>query len=270
MKNTMKHQTLGAMSLMLAAAAFAFAALPARAQDATSTTMIPTSTTGDAPWQFGINVPAWFPQISGNATARGHQENVNVSFSQLKDHLDASFSLGLNAQKGKFGLFSSVGYMKFSAGNPEANAGLKFLVANGGVSYLLVKTDSDHPFVLAGTAGIRYWYAEPTLTIPAFGVIYVSKTYDLVDPVIGLRASQYLTQKLHLDVSGDGGGFNINNNTDWTWSATGAATYDCTKWLSVSAGYSALAIDESKGSGASKNGLNLTFYGALISATIKF
>jgi hypothetical protein len=90
------------------------------------------------------------------------------------------------------------------------------------------------------------------------------------DPVIGLRGSQYLTQKFHLDFSADGGGFDINNDTDWTWSATGVATYDFTKWFSLSAGYKALALDESNGSGASKNGVNLIFNGVLVVAQFKF
>ncbi len=209
---TMKNKTLGAMSLLFAAAAFSGAPLPARAQDATATTdtnmttetnpmTAPIASPSEEPWRFGITVPLWAPQVDGNVTDRGHQRGVNVSFSQLKDHLDASLSLGLNAQKGKFGVFTSVGYMKFSAGNPEANMGLKFLIVNGGVSYLLLKTETDHPSVLVATAGVRYWYADTTITIPAFGIIYDSKTQDVVDPVFGLRASQYLTRKLHLDAA---------------------------------------------------------------------
>lgn len=276
MKNTMKNTTLGAMSLLLAIAAFAGATLPACAQNTATTTppattpATPVAAPNEDPWQFSATIPLWAPQINGDATIRGHQENVDVSFSQLKDHLDASFSLGLNANKGKFGLFSSVGYMKFSAGDPNANASLKFLIVNGGASYLLVKTDGEHPFVLAGTAGIRYWYTDTTLTIPAYGIIYQSKVMDLVDPVIGLKGSQYFTPKFHLDFAGDVGGFDISHDTDITWSATGVLTYDFARWFSLSAGYSALAIDESQGSGTGKNGVNLIFNGALVTATFKF
>jgi len=73
-----------------------------------------------------------------------------------------------------------------------------------------------------------------------------------------------------LDFSVDGGGFDINNDTDWTWSATGVVTYDIWRWLSVSAGYKALALDEASGSGGNKNGVNLIFNGVLIAAQIKF
>ncbi len=277
---TMKHKTLGAMSLLLAATAFSGASLPAHAQDTTATSTNMTTETNpmtapfaapdENPWRFGVTLPLWAPQINGNVTAFGRKEDVDVSFNQLREHLDASLSLGLNAQKGKFGVFSSVGYMKFSAGDPQANMGLKFLIVNGGLSYLLVKTDWDHPFVLAGTAGVRYWYADTSITIPAFGIIYDSRVQNVVDPVLGLRASQYLTDKLHLDIAGDGGGFNLNNNTDWTWSISGMAAYDFAKWFSVSAGYSALALDERVNKSHGTDGVNLIFNGVAINLTVKF
>ena len=278
----MKSKTSGAVRLLLAAAAFAVTTLPSRAQDAAASTaamnQVAPMTAPDDSWKFGVTVPLWAPQINGNATIRGVQENVDVSFSQLRDHLDASFSLGLSAQKGKFGMFGSVGYMRFSGGNPAFSDNLKFLVANGGVSYLLFKTETDHPFMLAGTVGVRYWYTDnsfgiaPGILPPPFDVngFNGGNTHNVVDPVIGLRASQYFTPKLHLDVSGDGGGFNLNNDTDWTWSVTGVLSYDFAKWFTLSAGYSALAIDESNGSGRGKNGVDLIFNGALVNLLFKF
>ena len=91
-------------------------------------------------------------------------------YNTLKDHLDSVFSLAVAARKGKFDFYGDVGYMKFSLiafGPGAANAwsGLKFLVADAGVGYLLVKTDSEHPFLLEGTAGVRYWYASDRLTV---------------------------------------------------------------------------------------------------------
>src|SRR6185369_5401460 len=106
----------------------------------------------------------WAPQISGTATVKGHQADVSVNFNELKDHLDASLALAMAAQKGKFGIFGNFGYMKFSGGfegrlGGHVEADLKFLIANGGVSYQLVKVGEERPFILTGTAGVRYWYA---------------------------------------------------------------------------------------------------------------
>ena len=287
MKNV-NNQTTGAMSLMLAAAVLAGATSPARAQDATipPPTITPETTpmtapdadSDEAPWQFGVTIPLWAPQIVGNVTVAGRTEDVNISFNTLRQHLDASFSLALNAQKGKFGVYGDIGYMKFSASGsgPEggfASGDLKFVIADAGVSYVLVKTGEKYPFVLAGTAGLRYWYAATSATFTdAFGNVLFSggKTYDLVQPVIGLRASEYFTPKFHLDLAGDIGGFDVNHSTDWTWSAGGMLTYDFAKWFSLSAGYKALALRELEGGGGSQNGFSLIFNGVAIAATFKF
>jgi hypothetical protein len=224
-------------------------------------------------WQFGLNVPLWAPKIDGNATVLGHQENVSVSFNTLRQHLDASFALALDARKGKFDFYGDVGYMKFSVdkffpdGHINSWAGLKFLVADAGAGYTLIKTESEHPFVLEGTAGVRYWYISTPVTFSdnlGNTLFAGSKTWNLVDPVLGLRGSQYFTRKFHLDFAADGGGFDISHNTDWTWSAAGMLTYDFCKYFSLSAGYKALAIDELDNKGNGNNGVNLIFNGALV------
>jgi hypothetical protein len=258
-----------------------------RADDTATNSTTATATTPEAapakspdatPWQLGVTVPLWAAGINGNATLRGRQQDVNVSFNTLREHLDASFALGLDLNKGKFDIYSDVGYMKFS-GNFEGplggktDADLKFVLADAGVAYVFVKAGEEHPFVLAGILGVRYWYADTGLTFRgSLGNVTLKggKTYDVVDPVIGLRGSQYLTRKLHLDFSGDYGGFDISHDTDITWSATGVLTYDFVKWFSLSAGYKAVALDESEGSGTGKNGVNLIFNGALVAATLKF
>jgi hypothetical protein len=236
----------------------------------------PLTEPGDNSWHFGVSLPAWFPQINGNITLFGRQQNVDISYATLREHLDAAFGGAFSASKGKLGFYSEASYMKFSAdgnvGGANSSAELKFFLNNSGLSYDLVKTGEDHPFVLTAKAGIRYWYASLKLDVsdPRVPAFNRGKTWNLVDPVIGLSASQFLTPKLHLDVGGDFGGFNINHDTDWTWSATGVVTYDFAKWFSLSAGYSALALDESKGSGAGLDGVNLIFHGALVVATFKF
>ena len=86
----------------------------------------------DDKWQFGVTLPLWAPSIDGNVTVGGMKQDVSVSFDKLKDHLDAAFSLGLDAHKGRFGLFASGGYMKFSGdysgpGSGDASSTLKFV-----------------------------------------------------------------------------------------------------------------------------------------------
>ena len=47
-------------------------------------------------------------------------------------------------------------------------------------------------------------------------------------------------------------------------------SYDFAKWFSLSAGYEALALNTTKGSGSGKNGVDLIFNGVLIFAKFTF
>jgi hypothetical protein len=230
-------------------------------------------------WQYGVTVPLWASQISGDVTLRGVKQDVDVSFSDLKDHIDASFSLGFEARQEKFGFYGGFGYMEFSgghnsAGGARAESELKFLIVDAGGFYRLVKTGEERPFILEAIAGLRYWHTESDLKITGTGggvLLDDSNDNDLLDPIIGLRGTKYLTEKLHLDFQGDIGGFGLSDDTsDLTWSAAGLVSYDCARWLTLSAGYKALAIDVESGSGDRKRGLDLVFHGFLVAAKFTF
>ena len=154
----MKNQTKKTIGILITAIALTATTQAVRAADQ-----------ADDPWRFGVTVPLWAPQIDGDVEVRGNHRDVNVSFSTLRDHLDAAFSLGLDARKGKFDIYGDVGYMKFSGGGGIASFDLKFVIADAGVAYRLVKTEGEHPFVLEGTAGLRYWYTDTTLTLSTEG-----------------------------------------------------------------------------------------------------
>ena len=233
----------------------------------------------DDSWHFGVTVPIWAAGINGDITVRGVESDVDVSFDELTDHLDASFALGLEARKGRFGLYTSAGYMKFSADaegprGGEADFELKILIADAGVSYRLVHVEGEHPFVLEGIAGVRYWNTKTELEISGpLGneIVDDDDSKDLFDPIVGLRGSQYITRKLHLDFQGDIGGFGISDESaDLDWSAAGLVSYDVARWLTLSAGYKALALDMEDGSGSSKKGLDIIMHGVLIAAKFQF
>lgn len=233
----------------------------------------------DDEWQFGVTVPLWAVGIDGDVTVRGVTSDVDIGFDDLTDDLDVSLSLGLEARKGKMGLYAGFGYMKWewdgmTSGGARADAELELLIVDAGGSYRLYRSEGERPLVIEGIAGIRYWATKSDLkiTAPGGGVLLdADNDRDLVDPIIGLRASKYLTRKLHLDFQGDIGGFGISNDTsDFTWSAAGLVSYDVARWFTASAGYKALALDTESGSGTSKRGLDVVFHGAMLAAKFKF
>ncbi len=100
-----QNLTATALTFVLAATVTAARADDTVATPASTPTAAPVTSPGmTAPdtmnedsWQFGVTVPLWAPQINGNATIRGRQQDVNVNFSELKDHLDTSLALALTA-----------------------------------------------------------------------------------------------------------------------------------------------------------------------------
>lgn len=228
--------------------------------------------------RLAITVPGWLIGINGDVTALGHQQNVDISYSDLQDHLQCSAGAALDLGYGKFDFYTDVGYMKFTGnafgpGFSSVSQDLKFVLGNAGLAYQLVNVGDEQRFVLAGTAGLRYWYLDNSITIvgPGGALLFSgSHNKDLIQPDIGLRGSQYLTRKLHLDFSTDIGGFGLQHANDLTWSATGMFTYDLARWLSISAGYKGLGLVESEDGNRGKNGVNVIFSGVLIAATVKF
>ena len=231
------------------------------------------------PWRFSATVPLWAAGINGDVTVRGKTADVDVGFDDLFDQLDAAFSLAVEARKERYGFYGAFGYQKFSADATgqrgfEGDAELKLLIADAGMAYRLARVGEKHPFILEGLAGVRYWYIETDLKLTGpRGRVLVDSGFskNLWDPIIGLRGSQYLAEKWHLDFQGDLGGFGITDDTaHFDWSATGLLTYDARKWLSLSAGYKALAVNVDGGSGSSKKGADLVMHGLLLSASLKF
>ena len=92
-----------------------------------------------------------------------------------------------------------------------------------------------------------------------------------MDPIIGLRGSYYFAPRWHLDFQGDVGGFGISDDSSHLdWSAMGAVTYDAAKWVSLSAGYRALATNADKDHGAEKKGVDVIMHGLLLAAQFRF
>ena len=226
----------------------------------------------DDPWKFSLAVPLQATSIDGNVTLLGHSAPVDISFNKLRDHIDAALGLGFEARTRRYGFYSGFSYMKLTAQDNFIYDRLQFAIVEGGAFYRFVEVPGDHPFVLEGVAGLRYFYTKNELTIQPVGPFAGfagSKIRNVADPIIGGRGSVGLFNKCHLDASGDIGGFDINRATDWTWSAAGVVTYDFTKWFSLSAGYKALGLDE-KDNAAAQTGFDVVFKGPIIVGKFTF
>jgi hypothetical protein len=114
-------------------------------------------------------------------------------------------------------------------------------------------------------AGARYWNVKTELDITGPVTFSGEGTVELFDPMIGLRARKYLTDKLSLSVRGDIGGFDLSEDTSrFSWQIVPLIGYDFNKYFTAFAGYRLLATDYREGSGANENGANIKMHGVLI------
>ena len=97
---------MGQMHRMVSAAAMAVAAM--------ASSVVPAQALSDQ-WQFGASVYGWLPTIRSHATfpAGGSNldVNVNVSPSQIIDHLKFTAMGTFSAQKGRWGVFTDFIYL---------------------------------------------------------------------------------------------------------------------------------------------------------------
>jgi hypothetical protein len=133
--------------------------------------------------------------------------------------------------------------------------------------------------------GARYWWMEGKLSASATAVLTIgdltlsgsraiakSPSVDWVDPLVGLRLRHQFVPGLNLTVSGDVGGFDVGSRL--SWQALAALNYDFYKSKSVvwsgMAGYRALYVDYSKGSGPTLFEYDMTLHGPILGVTARF
>lgn len=280
----MKRTTFLTVTGLAFAGALAFNSATLLAQDAapgaspaataSPATELPKSAVpAEDQWQFRTDPLMWFAAIHGDATVFGRQANVNVSFDQIWNHLDGPpLMLYLEARQNKYGFFAQPMYMKLRA---DANAGpltggttINLWIVEAAGFYQFVKWGEERPLTIDGYAGVRYWNLYNNLNLHTAGGIPVfsrSHTIILTDPIVGLRTSKYLTDKLSLNLSGNVGGFQASSSTStFSWETTGTVGYDFTKRFSVYTGYNALAIEKHEGNGVDRQGANLVLSGVLL------
>jgi hypothetical protein len=227
---------------------------------------------GEDPWQFSVVPLLWLSGVNGNVTVKGHKADVDVGFDQLCQHFNGGFMADFDLRKRKFGFYVQPNYMQLAAGATAGqfggNADLTIWIVEGGGYYEFARWGEEKPLTLEAVVGVRYWGLHNELTLRGSGGVVNfsgSDSTSLVDPLVGLHAQKYLTEKLSLTVRGDVGGFGISNHSsDLSWQAVALIGYDFTRHFALYAGYRALALDESNGSGSSQKGANLVLNGALI------
>jgi hypothetical protein len=188
----------------------------------------------------------WASELSGDTTVLNRTVPVFLSFSDAADKLAAAFSVHLEAQRGRAGLFGDVSFVRLSTSSqftlqsalPQTITGeldLDNTFVEAGVSYVVNDISN-----LAVIAGVR------TFTIGT-GLEFSTETID-VTPVDGSRTAvsgfggvtfrPAITDRFRLLSRADIGG-----GSGLSWSGLLGVEFLLARWAGVAAGYKALGVD---------------------------
>ena len=73
--------------------------------------MLPPRTPGSS----AFSSPLWGPSISGNATVRGQQADVDVGVGKILKHTDGMLMIGFELRKNNFGFYAQPNWLKLDA-----------------------------------------------------------------------------------------------------------------------------------------------------------
>lgn len=216
-------------------------------------------TVGPSPIRLRFGIPAWLPEVHGDATIRGIQAPVDVSTRDLfraVDDLNFIFAGRLEADAGRWGIYTDGLYTNLSAnrdflGNRiNASKGVENAIVEALLTYDLFDSETVADPIDASAellAGARYWMVggDVTVTGPRGNSVSAGSTQQWVDPVIGARFASPLSEKLLMRLRGDIGGFGAAS--DFTWNIEAVGEYRCSECCGLQLGYRVLDVDYTRG-----------------------
>jgi len=201
-----------------------------------------------ASWEFTAAIYLWATAIEGDLTARGTTASIDVPFSEIFDDLTGAFMGRFGARKGRWGILVDVFWaaLEDSTTGPiggTITAEMDLFIGELTGSYLVLErgeAPKGH-FMLDAYAGARVYVVEAELT-STLASPEQSETW--VDPIVGFDA-RYRTHKWLFFARADIGGFEISS--ELCWSVTAGVVLECSKLVSLAAGYRVLDFDFESG-----------------------
>lgn len=227
----------------------------------------PAQTPSDR-WSFGGTIYGWISDIE-STTQSG--ESFEITFSDIIDNLNMTFMGSLNAEKGKWTLFTDLIYLDQGTtnrrtvdlgGGPtnlKTKIDLKSWINTTGVGYAAFDDGSTQ---ISGLAGVRYLRLKTDIDV-SDGTTRrrASSTDDFFDGIVGLRGKTDLNENWYLTYYADVG----TGQSDLTYQLFAGVNYRFRNWDAV-VGYR--YMDWDLGNGAALDGLTVS--GPLIGARFRF
>jgi hypothetical protein len=227
-------------------------------------------------WQYTVKPYLLASSIDGEAgVGRVGGIPIDISFSDILENLQMAGMLNFEAQhRNGWGMIFDYAFMDLGG---DTSVGLGGIVDAGVRQGILEALASHRLKTGTGTlellAGIRWWDNQVQIDFdPLIGGGSPSLSVDegWVDPVVGLRWTNSLSDRWKWSLRGDIGGFGVGS--DFSWSARATAFYHMTDRFDLEFGYMAVDVDYDNGK-AADSGLftyDATTHGPMVGLVIKF
>lgn len=250
---------------------------------------VPPAATPAPGWEFWFAPYVWAAGLEGSVEAERVTSDIDVSFSDIWDALDAGVLGAFEARKGRFSVATNLIYLKLSdeasepvgsvlpaapPGSFEVRSTTEELIfelrpAYEVLSLPLFGAGDERKTALDIGPGIRAFWLNSHLDVklkPGVPLGPFSRRFDertsWVDFVAAARVRAQLSEKLALVVAGDYGGFDIGSSSHRTWSIQGYASYQLGEHWDLVAGWRTLEIE--------RGPAELEMAGPLIGAAYRF
>lgn len=227
-------------------------------------------------WTFSIEPYVLASSINGDASAgRVAGIAVDVSFSDILENLQMAGMLHFEAQhRNGWGMIFDYGFMDLGADSSVGFGGVIDANVRQGIFEVLATRRIDSgSSTLELLAGIRRWDNKVTARFDPLiwsGSVSTTINEDWVDPVVGLRWTNALSDRWQWRLRGDIGGLGIGS--DFSWSASATAFYNMSDRFDLEMGYKAVDVNYDNGK-ATNNGYfayDTMTHGPLFGLVIKF
>lgn len=245
----------------LVLALLAFGAAPAAAPQPPPPTAPPAGG-----WTFDWTLYLLAAAMDGEVAARGVTADVDVSFSDVLDHLHFGGMTAFRAGTGKWAATADVIYMDLegekSSGNRSAHVDLTQTLVEGAANYAV------RPGIEV-LGGLRYVSIDASLDLTTgLGSASADQTKSWVDPFIGVRYTLPFAKRWKWVARGDVGGFGLGS--DFAWNLASYFDASVGKLVSIGFGYRAIYADYDDGSGSQQFRYDVTSHGPVAGVTFHF
>jgi len=243
------------------------------------------SQTGE--WSFIVAPYAWLAGAGGTIVTDGKETEFDLSFDDILELTTGGFQINVQARRKRFFLVFDGTWATLGQGEDLLGGRLDFKVKQtiaefrGGYRLIGPEFSTASPeaqafepgaVALDAYLGVRYWRTDLSFSVELPGrpplipptQASAASVDEWVEPLIGARFGLGLTPNVGVVVGGNLGGFGIGEAADLTWTLSLFVNWRFAQKWSAAFGWRTQNVNDISGSGADRNGSDITTTGPIV------